>query len=201
MNDSPKFEFHVSRAVRDKYRFEEELFSWTGNVLFANIAASRRFANKVNQVRNAKDRPDQAMHPGALNAMGLIDEALHAVVDQYRQQRDLKAMTDALDWFSERLGREALDKTLLSFTTQFPGIEVYRGKQTPAEWLAGSTDGTSHRAVAMEEMMMLWLANANPAFKQFSELFDDTELAKNSVYPSITQSSPGIFRNTSEVRA
>ena len=46
MNNFPKFEFHVSRAVREKYRFEEELFSWTGNVLFANLPASRRFANQ-----------------------------------------------------------------------------------------------------------------------------------------------------------
>ncbi len=196
MNNFPKFEFHVSRAVREKYRFEEELFSWTGNVLFANLPASRRFANQVNQVRKAKDRPDQAMHPGSLNAMGLIDEALHAVVDQYRQQRDPKAMTDALEWFSARLGREAVDKTLLAFTTQFPGIDVYRGKQTAAEWLAGSTGGTSHRAVALEEMLMLWLANANPAFKKFSELFDDTQLASGSVYPSMTQS----FREYFETR-
>ena len=96
MTDSLKFEFHVSRAVRDKYRFDEELFSWNGNVLFANIAASRKFANQVNQVRNAQNNPELAMHPGALNAMGLIDEALHAVIERYRLERDPKAMVDAL---------------------------------------------------------------------------------------------------------
>src|SRR5581483_5719534 len=99
MIDSPKFEFHVARAVRQKYGFDEELFSWTGNVLFANLAASRRFATKVNEVRRAHQHPELAMNPGALNAMGLIDEVLHALIEQYRRERDPKAMSDALIWF------------------------------------------------------------------------------------------------------
>ncbi|ABF40494.1 alpha amylase [Candidatus Koribacter versatilis Ellin345] len=193
MTNCPKFEFHVSRAVRDKYRFDEELFSWTGNVLFANVAAVRKFANQVNTIRKAAQYPDQAMHPGSLNAMGLIDEALHAVIAQYRREADPKAMTDALPWFEQRLGREALDKTLLTFTESFPGIDVYRGKTKPAEWLQQSTDGTPHRAIALEEMMMLWLANANPAFAKFCELFDDVELAKSTVYPSIHKSFGEYF--------
>ena len=196
MTNSPKFEFHISRAMREKYRFDEELFSWTGNVLFANVAAARRFANKVNQVRNAEQAPELAMHPGALNAMGLIDEALHAVVEQYRRERDSQAMTDALAWFEQRLGAAALDKALLAFVQDFPGIEVYRRQQKAAEWLATSTKGFSHRAIALEEMLMLWLANANPAFVKFRELFDDTGLAQNTVYPSITQS----FREYFETR-
>ena len=193
MNDSPKFEFHVSRAVREKYRFDEELFSWNGNVLFANIAAVRKFANQVNTVRNAHQNPGQAMHPGALNAMGLIDEALHAVMEQYRRERDPKVMTDAVAWFEQRLGRESFDKALLSFCEQFPGIDVYRGKTNCSEWLKQSTAGTPHRAVALEEMLMLWLANANPGFKKFSELFEDKELAAGTVYPSITKSFGEYF--------
>jgi glycosidase len=193
MTESLKFEFHVSRAVRDKYRFDEELFSWNGNVLFANIAASRKFANQVNQVRNTQNNPELAMHPGALNAMGLIDEALHAVVERYRLERDPKAMVDALGWFEGRIGREALDKALLTFSEDFPGIEVYRRKQKAAEWLAKTTKGIPHRAVALEEMLMLWLANANPAFLKFKELFDDTELNQRTAYASMTQSFKEYF--------
>ncbi len=42
------------------------------------------------------------------------------------------------------------------------------------------------RAVAFEEMMLLWLANANPAFKPFSELFTDQSLAAVTRYQQIT---------------
>ena len=34
-------EFHISKGTRDRYQFAENLFSFTGNVVFANVAASR----------------------------------------------------------------------------------------------------------------------------------------------------------------
>ena len=189
----PKFEFHVSRVVRDQYQFEEEFFSWNGNVLFANPAASRRFAEKMNRLRDVQKHPELAVRPGALNAMGLIDEALHAVIALYRQQRDPRAMEDALAWYESRLGAEAVSTTLLTFTQQFPPIEVYRGKQSAEEWLAQSSSGLSHRAIALEEMTMLWLANANPAFRQYRELFDDTTLSEETAYKSITTGLKDYF--------
>ena len=34
-------EFHISRKARERYRFAESLFSYNGNVVFANVAACR----------------------------------------------------------------------------------------------------------------------------------------------------------------
>jgi glycosidase len=182
MSKSPTFEFHVSRAARDRYGFDDLLFSITGNVIFANPAASRDFAERINRARDAQRNPELAVNPGALNAMGLIDEALHALVNVYRERHDPRAMTDALGFFESRIGREALDRTLLRFTDQFPPVDVYRGKLNSQEWLKATTGETPHRAVALEEMMMLWVANLNPAFLPFRELFDDDPLARNSSY-------------------
>jgi len=190
----PRFEFHVSRAARERYRFEEELFSWNGNVLFANMAASRRFAEKMNRQREVERYPERTIYPGALNAMALIDELLHVLVARYREQRDPRAMVDGLSWFESRIGPEALDKTLLEFTTHFPPREVYSGSQSAMQWLGGNSGDTPHRAVALEEMMMLWLANANPALRRFNELFDDDELEKATAYPSITAALKEYFQ-------
>ena len=176
------FEFHISRQVRDRYGFEDVLFALTGNVVLANMAASREFSERINRVRAAASHPERAVHPAQLNAMGLIDEALHAVVEAYRKQIDPRVMLDALDWFGARLGTDALDRVLLNFADTFPVVAVYRGRQRADEWLAGSTDGVTHRTVALEELLLLWLANANPAFTPFKELFDDGALAKSSPY-------------------
>src|SRR5690348_15754568 len=165
MDRLPTYEFHVSRDARARYRFEEELLSWNGNVLFANVAASRHFAEKMNQQRDVERHPERTIHPGALNAMALIDELLHALVTRYREQRDHKVMMDALAWFDQRVGTEALDRTLLAFTEYFPPREVFAEKQSPADWLSAKTGETPHRAVVLEELMMLWLANLNPAFR------------------------------------
>jgi glycosidase len=179
-------EFHVSREARDRYEFSQKLFSFSGNVVFANISASREFAFRMNEQRGAEKDPTQTIQPGALYAMGLIDEMSHALVEYYRTRLDPKVMAGALEWFDGRLGKEELDKTILAFVEQFPTTDVYRKEKTPADWLVGSTDGIAHRAMAFEEMMLLWLANANPAFKPFSELFTDQSLAAVTRYQQIT---------------
>ena len=56
------------------------------------------------------------------------------------------------------------------------GLDVY---------LDGETAGISHRQVVLEEMLMLWLANLNPAFSPFLELFDDETLERETSYPEI----------------
>jgi len=42
------FEFHVNRQARDRYGFDQALFGFNGNVIFANFHAARIFADKMN---------------------------------------------------------------------------------------------------------------------------------------------------------
>ena len=186
-------EFHISRSARERYQFAESLFSYTGNVVFANMAACREFALRMNTVRDAGRHPSRAIHAGQLYAMGLIDEASHVLIARYREQFDPEVMTSALDWFSGHVGPEALEAMLLAFVEQFPGAGVMRGEQTPRKWLDGQTGGMSHRAAAMEELLLLWTANRNQAFRPFEELFNDRSLAEKTVYRQVTQRMPDYF--------
>jgi glycosidase len=186
-------EFHIAKGARDRYQFAENLFSFTGNVIFANIAASREFAYRMNLVRDVQNHPERAVNAAALYVMGLIDEASHALMARYREQFDPNVMVDALSFFSEQLGSQAVDKMLLTFVEQFPGTSVYRGEQTPKEWLAASTGGVPHRAAALEEMMLLWMANRNVAFRPFEELFEDSSLAEKTAYRTLAQQLPAYF--------
>jgi glycosidase len=186
-------EFHISREARERYQFAESLFSYTGNVVFANIGACREFAQRMNQVREVEKHPDLAVHAGALYAMGLIDEASHVLIARYRERFDPDAMTGALGWFSERVGAEALGSLLLAFVEHFPGISITRGVETPQQWLAGETDGTTHRAAALEELLLLWIANRNEAFLPFEELFEEKTLAEKTVYRRVAELLPAYF--------
>jgi len=82
---------------------------------------------------------------------------------------------------------------LLAFVEQFPGVSVMRGLETPKQWLAGTTNGTSHKAAALEELLLLWSANRNEAFKPFEELFEDKALAEKTVYRTVTAQMPEYF--------
>jgi glycosidase len=186
-------EFHISRSARDRYQFPDTLFSFNGNVVFANMGACRAFAYRMNQVREADKYPDRSVHAGALFAMGLIDEAGHVLLQRYREQYDSQVTSDALQFFDGQVGPEQFDKLLLTFVEHFPGSTVMRGEETPQQWLAGSTNGREHREAALEELLMLWTANRNEAFQPFAELFEDKPLAERTVYKQVTQQLPEYF--------
>ncbi len=186
-------EFHIARKARERYQFTESLFSYTGNVVFANVAACREFAHRMNTVREVEKHPELTVHAGQLYAMGLIDEASHVLMARYREQFDPAVMTAALEFFSAQVGADALDTMLLAFVAQFPGLSVIRGLETPQQWLARGNGETSHRAAALEELLLLWTANRNQAFLPFEELFEEKSLAEKTVYRQVTRQLPEYF--------
>ncbi|MFC2015330.1 alpha-amylase family glycosyl hydrolase [Chloroflexota bacterium] len=178
-------EFHISRRARDYYQFDGTLFSLSGNVIFANFHAARLFAQKMNERRDLVSFPEHGVRAGQINAMGLIDEILHYLIAAYRKQKNPFAMEKALVWLQERVGESAVDEMLRRFAAEFPPVAVYRGELTSEAYLEGETGGESHRELLLEEMLMLWLENDNPAFSPFKELFDDESLAKETAYSQV----------------
>ena len=70
------------------------------------------------------------------------------------------------------------------------------GELTAAEWLKGSERRTCrNREAAFEELLLLWLANINPAFTPFQELFEDAELKQETVYTNVTAGLAGLLRD------
>ena len=194
-------EFHVSREVRNRTGVEDVLFNYAGNVVFGNLTACRKFVARYNEARAMSGETGPVLHAGALFAMGLIDELNHALIASYREMLDPEVLPHALRWLESDTNQEPVDKLLLEFTGQFPNVRVYRNQQTAVEWLgsktaaveAGTSKDVPNREVALEELLMLWLANANPAFKPFKELFDDRELEQKTIYREATAGLPGFF--------
>ncbi|MGC2621518.1 MAG: alpha-amylase family glycosyl hydrolase, partial [Acidobacteriaceae bacterium] len=182
-------EFHISREARDRYQVSDVLFNFVGNVIFGNLAECRALAYRMSEARD-KNEP---VPPGALFAMGLIDEVSHALVAQYRRSRDPEVSGAALKWFSARMGEENVERLLKGFVAEFPNVAIYRGEAKLDEWLNGSTEGLTHREAVLEELILLWLANQNPAFKPFKELYDDKKLAASTPYKDVTAELKSYF--------
>ncbi|MFQ5587178.1 MAG: alpha-amylase, partial [Thermodesulfobacteriota bacterium] len=175
-------EFHISREARDRYRFTDTLFSMSGRVIFANFHAVRLFASKMNEKRDLVSFPEEAVQAGQINAMGLIDEILHHVVATFREQKNPEVIEQAMEWLSERMGADEVNKTLLKFVSDFPPVTVYKRETDPAAYLKGETEGVPNSLIALEEMIVLWLTNMNPACAPYIELFNDTSLEKETAY-------------------
>ncbi|MGD0019924.1 MAG: alpha-amylase family glycosyl hydrolase [Candidatus Limnocylindrales bacterium] len=195
------FEFHVSKAARVRYEFDRALFQTSGNVIVPDFPAARAFARRMNERADTARYPDRVVHAAELNAMGLIDEILHHAVEIYRRTVNPNVMTDAMAALVAQLPPDRLDHALAHFVEQFPPLAVYRDGQGAAAYLAGETDGHPNREVALEELLLLWLANVNPAFSTFDELFDDADLAERTDYEHLIaglqvffESQPGFGR-------
>ncbi len=195
-------EFHISRAFREKLALDDLLFEFDGNVIFGNVAASRKLAAQWNELREAArgdaGQPSDVVNAGALFAMGLIDELSHAIVARFREEIDPAVMTEALRWFSTQLPAEQIAALLREFSEQFPTVAVFRGDLTVDEWLAQTTGSMSHREAAFEELLLLWLGNINPAFAPFRELFDDQPLAVQTAYTQVTDDLDHYFATRPE---
>ena len=181
-------EFHISRAVRDACKFDDSLYASSGNVIFANLKAVQKFQLKLNALFDERGEHEKRVSAGSLNAMGLIDEIFHYVCMLYRRDKAPRAFKNLLADLDLSFGKEKMDSLLLEFMAEFPPVAVYQGKISAEEFLKldAMDEGTkavrSNREQVLEEMILLHLANENPAFHPFAILFDDKKLAENPDY-------------------
>src|SRR6516164_240975 len=147
-------EFHISRSIRERIHLDDLLFSYTGNVVFANVAASRKLAERLNALTEIQGAPEKTVTGAALFAMGLIDELSHALIAKYRQSKDPLVLKDGLGFLANGIGPQQRDQLLLAFTKQFPNTAIFRKDVTAEEWLEERTEDLSNKEAAFEELLL-----------------------------------------------
>lgn len=194
-------EFHVGRKIRDLCKFDQQLYASSGNVVLANIQGVRKFAEKLNKLFDRRNQKEKRISAGSLNAMGLIDEIFHYVCMIYRRDKLADAFESILSELDKQFGKKEIDTLLLAFSEEFPPVEVYQGNITAEQYLAktaldaGTGKTRSNREQTLEELILLHLANENPAFKPFAVLFDDSELSENPLYEKTWAAIQKLFQN------
>lgn len=186
-------ELHISAGKRSAYRLEGRLFSLEGEAIVANLEETRSLVKQLNESRDLLHDPESAIRASDVNAMGLIDEILHYVIDLYEQDNGLDVWARALESVAADVGVEELDATLSAFMREFPPSVVFKGEMASDEYLARNLDGKTGREVVFEELFMLWLENSNPAYGACRELFDDGELRRSTPYDAVVDALSRFF--------
>jgi glycosidase len=177
-DDKPTYEFHISLACRKRYGFEESIYGLNGNVILADYAAVQRLADRMNTVRDAANNPHLTVKAVEINIIALIEEILHLVVAEYRRQKNPDLFSRALNEINTSLGKPAVDGCLIAFIASFPPLNVMKQEIDASDYLVIPNG----RTVSLEELLFLYLSNDNPAYRHYSELFDDTDLRQGTQY-------------------
>lgn len=183
------FEFHIAGKVRKKYQVSDALFATDGRVVFANPLSVRQLAYQMNQHRP----PVQHVFPGELNAAGLLEEAFHLVLRQYEERVNLFVFEKAHEYLVEKMGAEKLRRVLIDFTLQFPPQRVFQGTITATGYLSAISGNRKNATIVLEELLMVLLANLNPATLKFRELFDRKHLDNQSLIDGLLHALETFF--------
>jgi glycosidase len=183
-------EIHVSRPARNKYQFDEGLFSTSGHAVVADYAAARRFAETM-----SAQRP-QPVPASDINAMGLLDEVFRILIQQYELQNP-GVFRRGLDWLDSHIGSAPLQTTLVRFIEEFPPQPVYHGELRAEQYFVLTPpplrEGTGVRENTLEDTLLLHITNLNPATQPYQELFDEASLKATSAYEQVVNKLSDFF--------
>ncbi len=187
-----KYDFHVSKITREKYGFEESLFSINGDLIVANFYQARILAEKINSIR--KDEQDmQQVTAGQINALGILHEIYHYMMRHYEENENPNVFSRAVNNIKNSIGENDLQKILIGYINQFPPGDVFRGIITPEEYLNGNTGNKPNTEIILEELIILHLENNNPASVSLEELYSDKPLIDTTAYLNLIDAAEKFF--------
>ncbi|MCD4747936.1 MAG: hypothetical protein K8R59_01070, partial [Thermoanaerobaculales bacterium] len=187
-------ELLISRRARLRYALPDALFAINGTAILVDFRAVREAVAAINQVRRAAGRSARILKASELHAAGLLHEIMHALVGVYRHTIDEEIFSRALAELEIDLGVEEVEKALEAFVEAFPPQAVKDGEMLPLAYLESRTEGVANREVVLEELLLLWLANANPALEDLRDLFDDNDLRRQTTYLALIDRLQVFFR-------
>ena len=133
-------------------------------VLAADIVAARKVTAAVNATRRAGEPSAQA---GELAAFELLHEISHLLIDKAAQLVPESAMPVSTEAVEVVVGEPALDDLLDAVGDEFPDV------------------GDRPAPTRLEELLLLRLANENPAARPLRALVDDTPLPREPTTETI----------------
>jgi glycosidase len=193
--DNTIFYFHVKKSARDKYNFDENLYSIRGNLVIISSHQARILSEKINSVRRTEGKIEQLITPGQINALGILHEIFHFLIRYYEQDINPGVFNRALETLKSNLSEEEIDKLLIKFIEFYPPKSVYTGEIKAQDFLRAKTGNKSNHEIILEELILLHLENINPATLLLEEFYNDFELKEQTKYSEVLDLTEKFFEN------
>jgi glycosidase len=152
----------ISRTARRRFRLDDAApaaptpaQTRAAPRLAANLPAARRVVAAVNATRRAGEPSAQA---GELAALELLHEIFHLLVKRAGELEPAATMSATTDAVEDQVGEPELGELLEAVGGEFPDV------------------GGEPEPVRLEELLLVRIANENPAARPLRDLIDDSPL-------------------------
>jgi glycosidase len=168
-------DFRIARPARDRYGFEQTLFSSDGDAVVIDTSRALALAERF-----VDEDADRARVASEIAAIGLIHELGHRAVSVERRSDPAGGgpMGRGLSALDGRHGQGSVDDGLVAFESTFPALPVYLGEVKPEVWLTRVKGEVPGREAALEELALTSLSARNPAAAAYRELTSDPSLSQ-----------------------
>ena len=147
----------IRKEVIRNFGIEKNLFDNSGKLVFPDFQSLRNFIKKINQKREIHAHPERAFKSGELNGILTIENIFDFILENYKQEISPKIYKEAVVFLKEKISEATFNKIFSNFKKNFRLIQ----------------DSEEN---ILENIILNWLSNSNPAFKNYSELFDNSEI-------------------------
>ncbi len=187
----------VSRKARNIFELDEFEFSELGNIIFdGEIYKVRLFVQKLNQKRDLINFPEKAIKIGKFNGMALNFEINDYLMDLYdKQNDDFNLYEEIYNFLEDKLGEEQLNETIKSLVKEFPPKQIENNQVELDKFLEKKSNNVEIKKLLTKEFIHLRLANNNPSFSSYLELYNDDLLNKKQQYQAIWDHITTFFDN------
>ena len=163
--DSRRY-FPILKLFRKKLNLIEVPFSTTGDALVVDVFTSRVLAMKLSQTLPA---PVKA---GAVYGSALLHEIAHLLCRYYITTVYPQAFLETSDAAIRALSSTQFNTIITAYTDTFPPPEVFSETITPESWCKDQRN----KMLMLEELLLIRVANENPALTVLHPVFSDAEL-------------------------
>jgi len=152
----------------------------------------RRIVHKMNS-SSRKTEEARPLYAGQLHGMGLLSDVLRYLIDRYCREEHPGSMDKGLKWASRKLGEAAIETPVSRFVKYFPPLDVELGVGNSEDYLDASSPDSPRRYLVPRELVLLVLSTTNPALRSLQPLFDDSDLKRDTSYPSLVEELEDFF--------
>ena len=188
MPKTPPFREHISHPLTFRVISRHNLSPDFNYLLISN---ARMFSAKFQD-------PPSPFSASEISAIGLIGKVYLNIIETYLQDYSPLFFYDLDEMLASQLSSTVCNEVITIFLNSFPTLSVYQNQAVITNYSFSSESIEPMRHALYKSMLLVLLADANPAIREGDGVFTTSELRSSPLYESFLSIVEDAFSNHPE---